>query len=171
MLFGTRKVSVASVASINSTAENQRLKVSALTCGFKAAVNRCQSSAHFSFIELVNSVTQLPQSPSPRENHRCDARDSYSTPIWRWKKNPAEKARNTREKCVSSDSMRARPPQDRHLSRGKFRDRLSRHSWSWWASIKSCSHVINIYSLFALPKGLRLEIGLQIDKKKTEFYF
>ena len=51
MLFGTRKVSELSVASINSTAENQRLKVSALTCGFSAAASFCHSSLHFSFIE------------------------------------------------------------------------------------------------------------------------
>jgi hypothetical protein len=31
MLFGTRKLSVVSVAPTNSTAENQRLNVSALT--------------------------------------------------------------------------------------------------------------------------------------------
>jgi hypothetical protein len=31
------------VAPINSTAENQRLNVSALTCGFKAADNRCHN--------------------------------------------------------------------------------------------------------------------------------
>src|SRR6266516_1804038 len=40
MLFGTRKVSDLSLASTSSTAENQRLKVSALTCGFNAGENR-----------------------------------------------------------------------------------------------------------------------------------
>src|ERR1700681_4132423 len=50
MLFGTRKLSVLSVAPTNSTAENQRLKVSGLTCGFNAADNFCQSWVHFSSI-------------------------------------------------------------------------------------------------------------------------
>src|SRR5437762_14018161 len=50
MLFGTRKLSVLSVAPTNSTAENQRLKVSGLTWGFSAADNFCQSWLHFSSI-------------------------------------------------------------------------------------------------------------------------
>src|SRR6267143_465627 len=50
MLFGTRKLSVLSVAPTNSTAENQRLKVSGLTWGFSAADNFCQSWVHFSSI-------------------------------------------------------------------------------------------------------------------------
>src|SRR2546421_12458823 len=50
MLFGTRNLSVLSVAPTNSTAENQRLKVSGLTWGFRAADNFCQSWVHFSSI-------------------------------------------------------------------------------------------------------------------------
>ena len=54
MLFGTPNVSDLSFASINSTAENQRLKLSALICGLSAADNRCHSCAHFlSIAELL----------------------------------------------------------------------------------------------------------------------
>ena len=54
MLFGTPSVSDLSLASINSTPENQRLKLSELICGFSAADNRCHSSAHFlSIAELL----------------------------------------------------------------------------------------------------------------------
>jgi hypothetical protein len=43
MLFGTQKVSDLSLASTNSTAENQRLNESALTCDFNVSDNRCHS--------------------------------------------------------------------------------------------------------------------------------
>jgi hypothetical protein len=39
MLFGTRKVKVSWVAPTSFTAENHRLKVSGLTCGFSAVAS------------------------------------------------------------------------------------------------------------------------------------
>src|SRR5213079_121665 len=51
MLLGTRKVSSSSVAFVSSTAENQRLKVSALTCGLSAADNFSQMALHLSSIQ------------------------------------------------------------------------------------------------------------------------
>jgi len=56
MLFGTPNVSDFSFASINSTAENQRLKLSALICGLSAADNRCHSCAHFLSIAKLLTV-------------------------------------------------------------------------------------------------------------------
>src|ERR1700736_2388025 len=56
MLFGTRKLSVLSVAPTNSTEENQRLKVSALTGGVRAADNFCQSWVHLSSIRDLLTV-------------------------------------------------------------------------------------------------------------------
>ena len=54
MLFGTPNVNDLSLASINSTPENQRLKLSELICGLSAADNRCHSCAHFlSIAELL----------------------------------------------------------------------------------------------------------------------
>src|SRR4029077_19897387 len=64
MLFGTLSVMDFSFASTNSTAENQRLKLSALICGLRAVDNRCHSCAHFLTIrEVVNSVTETPHGP------------------------------------------------------------------------------------------------------------
>src|SRR5712671_313017 len=54
MLLGTTKVSSSSVAFVSSTAENQRLKVSALTCGLSAADNFSQRALHLSSIQVVN---------------------------------------------------------------------------------------------------------------------
>ena len=56
MLFGTKSVISSSVAPVNFTAENQRLKVSALTWGLRAAASFAQSWEHFSSMRLVNSV-------------------------------------------------------------------------------------------------------------------
>src|SRR5437764_12692477 len=68
MLFGTVSVIDFSFASTNSTVENQRLKLSALICGLRAADNRCHSCAHFLSIEkLVNSVTETPHAPVASE--------------------------------------------------------------------------------------------------------
>jgi hypothetical protein len=36
---------------------------------------------------------------------------------------------------------------------------------------EKCSHLIHSCSVPALPAGLRLEIFVEIDKKKTELYF
>src|SRR5438445_12319100 len=57
MLFGTPNVRDFSLASTNSTAENQRLKLSALICGLSAADNRCQSCAHF--LSIADLLTVL----------------------------------------------------------------------------------------------------------------
>jgi len=56
MLFGTPNVRDLSLASINSTAENQRLKLSALICGLSAADNRSHSCAHFLSIAKLLTV-------------------------------------------------------------------------------------------------------------------
>src|SRR6516164_10170637 len=56
MLFGTVSVIDFSFASINSTVENQRLKLSALICGLSAADNRCHSCAHFLSIRKLLTV-------------------------------------------------------------------------------------------------------------------
>src|SRR5579884_15352 len=54
MLLGTARVIDLSLASISSTEENQRLKLSALICGLSAADSRCHNCAHFlSIAELL----------------------------------------------------------------------------------------------------------------------
>ena len=85
MLFGTPNVRDLSFASINSTAENQRLKLSALICGLSAADNRCHSCAHcLSIAELLTVLHKCHThwcvgncSVKPRCNRaiaRCDPR-------------------------------------------------------------------------------------------------
>jgi len=53
MLLGTTKVSSSSWPSLVSTAENQRLKVSALTCGLSAADNFSQRALQLSSYNLL----------------------------------------------------------------------------------------------------------------------
>src|SRR4029077_9606973 len=75
MLFGTVSVIDFSFASTSSTVENQRLKLSALICGLRAADNRCHSCAHFlSIREVVNSVTETPHGPVASEIARSTGR-------------------------------------------------------------------------------------------------
>src|ERR671936_1576903 len=118
MLFGTRNVSCVSVVSTRSTAENQRLKVSALTCGLRAAASRCQSSAHLSFIGVINSVTQPSQSDFPRENERRRAR-VFAFPVVLCQVDSVaakrKNFRNTREQSLLPRSIRAWFARDRHL--------------------------------------------------------
>ena len=57
MLLGTRNVSESFVALTSCTAENQRLNVSALTCGLRAADTFCHSCEHFS--SMPNLLTGL----------------------------------------------------------------------------------------------------------------
>src|SRR6266496_3850131 len=61
MLFGTRRVSDLSFASTSSTAENQRLKLSALICGLSAADNCCHSCARrsSSLLKVSQKCSQL----------------------------------------------------------------------------------------------------------------
>src|ERR1700748_1643325 len=75
MLFETVSFIDFSFASSNSTVENQRLKLSALICGLRAADNRCHSCAHFlSLREGVNNGTETPHGPVASEIARSAGR-------------------------------------------------------------------------------------------------
>jgi hypothetical protein len=60
------------------------------------------------------------------------------------------------------------------------RERCAEARWLWGGVVpfilaakvsEKCSHLIHSCSVPALPAGFRLEISVEIDKKKTELYF
>jgi hypothetical protein len=168
-----RKVNAFSSALINSSAANQRLKVSLLTCGFSSADSFCQSSAHLLSL-LVNTVTQLPHGQLSREN-------GWPLGCAIHRRQPISLQPSLRKNCANCGNTRgsadlrhenfARLPQRRHiLSQGSL-PRSRRHSFLWLKVSQKCSHVIHIQPVCSLPSGLRLETVLEIDKKKCEFYF
>ncbi len=145
MLFGTRKLSVLSVAPTNSTAENQRLKVSGLTWGFSAADNFCQSWLHFSSIGDLLTVLHN------RHTGGC-TRDSELGP------NETFPERRIRSK-------------HQHLLYVLDLTGLRAYSFSGINLSQTCSHLIHRCLPFLPAAGLRLEIGSDSDKKKSELYF
>ena len=166
MLFGTRKVNSFSSALINSSAANQRLKVSLLTCGFRAADNFCQSSAHLLSI-LVNTVTQLPHGQLSRGNG-----SRLGSAIRRHQ--PSSLQPGIRKNCANCGNTRAsadlRHENFARLPEGSL-PRSRRHSFLGLKVSQKCSHVIHIQPVCSLPSGLRLETASEIDKQKSEFYF
>jgi hypothetical protein len=173
MLFGTRKVNAFSSALINSSAANQRLKVSLLTCGFSAADNFCQSSAHLLSL-VVNTVTQLPHGQLSRGNGsplECAIHSRPPVSLQPGIRKNCANCGNTRESADLCHENFARLPERRHvLSQGSL-PRSRRHSFLGLKVYQKCSHVIHIQRVCSLPGGLRVETGLEIDKKKCEFYF
>src|ERR1700736_1981158 len=173
MLLGTRKVNAFSSALINSSAVNQRLNVSPLTCGFSAAANFCQSSAHLLSI-LVNIVTQLPHGQLSRENgsqfgDAIPPRQASSLQPG-FRKNCANHG-NTRENADFRSENSVRLPRDRHVLSEGSSPRSRCYSFVGLKFSQKCSHVIHIQPVCSLPAGLRLETASKIDKKKSEFYF
>src|ERR1051326_8072003 len=108
-MFGTPRVSVFSLASTNSTAENQRLKLSTLIWGLSAVDNRCHNCPHFlSIPKLVNSVTQLPHWLTPRAIVRKTPPETGLTSSVFRRRNPGKKSEkrvNTRENRDLNASM------------------------------------------------------------------
>lgn len=102
MLFGTPNVRDLSFASINSTAENQRLKLSALICGLSAADNCCQSCAHF--LSIAKLLTVLHKCHTHWRVGNCPAKprcDGASTRC-----DPPGKCRKKKSKTLKYEGKR-----------------------------------------------------------------
>src|SRR6476646_4385388 len=175
MLFGTVSVIDFSFASTNSMVENQRLKLSALICGLRAADNRCHSCAHFLSIgEVVNSVTETPHGPVAWEIARSTwpIIELFPSMIQRLiVQKKCQKGVNTRE---NSSSRRAvcvyygalSPAQSILLARSFW-------SCSFLRSeiYQTCSQLIHTRFVAALASGLETRNQLRKRQEKNEFYF
>ena len=175
MLFGTVSVIDFSFASTNSTAENQRLKLSALICGLRAADNRCHSCAHFLSIgEVVNSVTETPHGPVAWEIARSTwpIIELFPSMIQRSivQKN-CQKGVNTRENGLSRRAVYVY-----HDALAHAQSILVARSFQWSSSLLSeisqtCSQLIHRRFVAALASGLETRNQLRKRQEKNEFYF
>ena len=164
-----------SFASASSTAENQRLKLSALICGLRAADNRCHSCAHFLSIgEVVNSVTETPHGPVAWEIARrtWPIIELFPSMIQRSiVQKHCQKGVNTRGNglsrrtvCVYYDAL------------AHAQSILLARSFQCCSSLLSeisqtCSQLIHTRFVAALASGLETRNQLRKRQEKNEFYF
>src|ERR1700730_4928101 len=146
MLFGTRKVNVFSSTLISSSAVNQRLKVSPLTCGFSTADNLCQSSTHLLSI-LVNTVTQLPHGQLSKENGSLHGQ-APARACLDWLQEGVQKncanCGNTRENVHRRSQDPFSSVWNRNILSQGYLPRSTRHSFVGFKVSQKYSHFIQI---------------------------
>jgi hypothetical protein len=164
-----------SFASSNSTAENQRLKLSALICGLRAADNRCHSCAHFlSIREVVNSVTETPHGPVAWEIA------GSTWPIIELFPSMIERS-IVQKKCQNDANTRENGSSHRAVY--VYRDPLARpQSIAFLGSFccrsfllpeisQTCSQLIHTRFVVVLASGLETRNQSRKRQEKNEFYF
>ena len=164
-----------SFASTNSTVENQRLKLSALICGLRAADNRCHSCAHFlSIREVVNSVTETPHGPvavgnrpqQPANNRAAPSVIRRSTVQKKCQKGVNTRENGSRRRAVSLYHDARAHPQSIVLARS-----FPCCSFSLPEVSQTCSQLIHTRFVAALASGLETRNQLRKRQEKNEFYF
>ena len=164
-----------SFASTNSTVENQRLKLSALICGLRAADNRCHSCAHFLSIgEVVNSVTETPHGPVPWEIGRSSRTIIELRPsvirLSTVQKNCQEHI-NTRQNASRRRSVSLYQQARAHPQPIVPLRRFSCCSLSLPDVSQTCSQLIHTRFVAALASGLETRNQLRKRQEKNEFNF
>lgn len=175
MLFGTVSVIDLSFASSNSTVENQRLKLSALICGLRAADNRCHSCAHFlSIREVVNSVTETPHGPVAWEIARSTwpIIELFPSMIERSiVQKKCQNGVNTRENASSRRAVYVYRDPLAHPQSIVFVRSFRCRSFLLPAIFQTCSQLIHTGFVVVLASGLETRNQSRKRQEKNEFYF